>query len=82
MVIFLYHLYIFVWIQHGCLANTVYALEYSNTVMKRLLCICLYLNLHKQQKYAASQYIFPEGDQTALKFLFGSIVCVIKYTAW
>ena len=27
---FLYNLYIFVWIQHSCLANTVFALDPSN----------------------------------------------------
>ena len=34
--IFLYNLYIFVWIQHGCSINMVFALEPSNSVVKRL----------------------------------------------
>ena len=33
---FLYNLHIFVWIQHGYLANTVFALDLSNSVIKRL----------------------------------------------
>ena len=33
---FLYNFYSFVWIQHGCLPNTVIALEPSNSVIKRL----------------------------------------------
>ena len=37
---FLYNLYIFVWIQHDCLANMVFALNPSTSVMKRLWCIC------------------------------------------
>ena len=40
MVIFLYNLNIFVWIQHDCLANTVFTLDPSNSVTKRLWCIC------------------------------------------
>ena len=40
MVIFLYNLYIFVWIQHGCIANTIYALDPNNSVIKRLWCTC------------------------------------------
>ena len=39
MVIFLYKLYFFVWIQHGCLANTGLALDPSNSVIKRLWCV-------------------------------------------
>ena len=35
MVIFLYNLYIFVWIQHGFLDNTVLTLDSSNSVIKR-----------------------------------------------
>ena len=35
----LYNQYIFVWIQHGCLANMGFALDPSNSVIKRLLCI-------------------------------------------
>ena len=43
MVIFLYNLYIFVWIQHGCLANIVFVLDPSNSVIKRLLCRYYYI---------------------------------------
>ena len=39
MVIFLYNLYIFVWIQYGCKTNIVYALDHNNSVIKRLWCI-------------------------------------------
>ena len=39
MVIFLYNLDIFVWIQHGYLANIVLTLDPSSCVIKRLLCI-------------------------------------------
>ena len=39
MVIFQYKLYIFVWIYHGCLTNTVYAMDPNNNVIKRLWCI-------------------------------------------
>ena len=39
MVIFLYNLYIFVWIQHGCLTNMVYAMDPNNSVIKRLWCM-------------------------------------------
>ena len=38
MVIFLHNLSIFVWTQHSCLANTVFALDPSNSVIKRLSC--------------------------------------------
>ena len=38
MVIFLYYLYIVVWIQHGCLAYMIFALDLSNSVTKRLWC--------------------------------------------
>ena len=37
MVIFLYNLYIFVWIQQGCFANTVFALDSSNIVIKEVM---------------------------------------------
>ena len=40
MVIFQYNLYIFVWILHGCLTNTVYAMDPNNSVIKRLWCSC------------------------------------------
>ena len=36
MVIFLYNPYIFVWIQHFCLANTVFASETNKSVIKKL----------------------------------------------
>ena len=36
MVIFQYNLYIFIWIQQGCLTNTVYAMDPNNSVIKRL----------------------------------------------
>ena len=39
MVIFQYNLYIFVWLEHGCLTSTVYALDPNNSVIKRLWCI-------------------------------------------
>ena len=39
MVIFQYNLYIFVWIEHGCLTNTVYAMDPNTSVIKRLWCI-------------------------------------------
>ena len=39
MVIFLYNLDIFVWMQHGYLANTVFTLDLSNHVIKRLWCL-------------------------------------------
>ena len=45
MVIFLYNLYIFVWIQHGCLANMVFAFDPSNSVKKRLWFISISDNL-------------------------------------
>ena len=38
MVIFQYNLYIFVWIQHGSITNTVYAMDPNNSVIKRLWC--------------------------------------------
>ena len=38
MVIFLCNLYIFVWIQQGCLDNIVSALDPSNSVIQRLWC--------------------------------------------
>ena len=34
MVIFLYNLFIFVWIQNGCLPSTVFALDASNSVIE------------------------------------------------
>ena len=40
MVIFLYNLYFFVWIQHGSLTNIVYALDPNSSVLKRW-CISL-----------------------------------------
>ena len=39
-VIFLYNLYFFVWIYHGCKTNTIYVLDPNNSVIKRLWCIC------------------------------------------
>ena len=36
MVIFLCNLDMFVWKQHGCLANTIFRLDLSNRVIKRL----------------------------------------------
>ena len=36
MVIFLYNLYILVWTKHGCLAEMVFALDPSNSVIKRM----------------------------------------------
>ena len=36
MVIFLYHLYICVWLQHSCLAEMLFALDTSNNVKMRL----------------------------------------------
>ena len=36
MVIFLYNLNFFVWIQHSCLANTVFGLNPSNSAIMRL----------------------------------------------
>ena len=35
----LYNLYVFCWIQHGCLANRDFALDPSSNVIKRLWCI-------------------------------------------
>ena len=52
MVIFLYNLYIYISIQHGCSANMVLALDFSYSVIKRLSCISnksyLYLREHKK----------------------------------
>ena len=50
MVIFLYKLYIFVWIQHGCIPNTVYALDPKNSVIKRLWCIMTKAILYKKKR--------------------------------
>ena len=36
MVIFLYNQYIFVWIQHGLVANMAFALDLSSSVIKSL----------------------------------------------
>ena len=47
MVIFLYNLYIFVWIEHDCLAYTVFALDLSNCVIKKFWCNNIILLLHK-----------------------------------
>ena len=33
MVIFLYYLYVFVWIKHGCLANKVFGLDSKQVLM-------------------------------------------------
>ena len=38
MVIFLYNLYIFIWIQYGCLAYTVFTLDPISRVLKGLWC--------------------------------------------
>ena len=58
MVIFQYNLYIFVWIKHGCLTNTFYAMDPNNSVIKRLRCItdfsipeCTYVFTEKYFKY-------------------------------
>ena len=42
IVIFQYNLYIFVWILHGCLTNTVYAVDPNYSVIKRLWYICCF----------------------------------------
>ena len=39
MVIFLYNLFMFVWIQLSCLANTVLAFDPTNSFLDRLWCI-------------------------------------------
>ena len=39
MVVYLYNLYIFVWIQTGCLDDKVFTLEPSSRVKKRLWCL-------------------------------------------
>ena len=49
MIIFLYDPYIFVWIQHGCLANMVFALNPNNSVIKRLWCIYYFTDKIKNQ---------------------------------
>ena len=59
MVIFQYNLYIFVWIYHGCLTNTVYAMDPDNRVIKRLWCIrqnCsrLFLDMLKKDSILAA----------------------------
>ena len=38
---FQYNLYIFVWIQHGCLTNRVFAVDPNNSVIKRLWCMSI-----------------------------------------
>ena len=38
MVIFLYNLYIFIWIQHDYLDSKIFALDPSNSVIKKLWC--------------------------------------------
>ena len=47
MVIFLYKLYVFVCVQHGCLPNTVFTLDLSNSVIKRLSCMISWRNKKK-----------------------------------
>ena len=39
MFIFLYILYIYIWLQLGCLANTDFALDSSHGIIKKLWCI-------------------------------------------
>ena len=47
MVIFLYNPYIFVWIQHNCLANMVFALDSGNSVIMSLWCnIIVFYEIH------------------------------------
>ena len=43
MVIFLYNLNTFIWIQHSCLANMIYAMDLISSVIKRWWCIFIYL---------------------------------------
>ena len=47
MVIFLYNLYIFVWLQHSCLANTILALDLNNTV-NRIRNVHVFLNFYNE----------------------------------
>ena len=49
MVNFLYNLYIFVWIQHSCSANTVFTSDPSYSAIKMLECMFLsrlYISFH------------------------------------
>ena len=54
MTIFLYNLYIFVLLQPGCISQTDFALDASNSVFTRLWCTFNMLNA----KFADSQEVF------------------------
>ena len=64
MVIFLYNLDTFIWIQHGCLPNTVFTLDPSNHFIKRLCCNLIWaasrekvpLNMHKCRPRSSSSW--------------------------
>ena len=69
LVIFLYILYILVWIQHSCLANTVFASDPSSSVIKRLWCaiilkrlIFLWLDFEVFTSIAFVFYYILEND--------------------
>ena len=49
-------MYIFIWIQHGCLANMIFALDPSNSVTKRWWCIDDFLI--SSQKHCTEPLIF------------------------
>ena len=69
MVIFLYNLYIFVWIQQDYLANKVFALDLSSIVIKRL---CIFL------KTAIKTYVVDTHKKCCPKMLQNTTHNVFK----
>ena len=71
MVIFLYNLHIFAWIQHSCLANIVFALDTSNSVKERFWCICTLQPLYNTVCYNTVLDItrFKDGSQKCIDYI-------------
>ena len=72
MVIFLYNQYIFAWIQHISLANTVFALDPSINVINRLWFLFIYIITYVYIVLTLSGYLQMSEFQLILQILKGT----------
>ena len=86
MVIFQYNLYIFVWIKHGCLTNTVYAKDPNSSVIKRLWCIqftqilsLIHVCLGTCKKWQKNHHVYPVSLMLSI---LGSADGILKYFSY
>ena len=78
MVIFLYYLYIFVWIQHGNLANASIALDPSNRLLRqKAITTPMRKSLDKQYRDTCiCQWKLHSYLYLSMKKYIGNIVCL------